>query len=392
MATGRGAGLLSASRSLMGLAGQVPGHAGNIRQQRRQKVTNKQEDELFQLGLAKAKTGAKREELSLQTEQAKASEVKKSAKLGEDIQVRLAQEKARREAVKATDKVINSMPKTKLDAEYGTFDPEEAKKLAYTDLIMPSGKTNEQIIQDEFGPQLAASQFVGRGAQGLQQYATQGIKRLEEKEAAEISGKAKVQAQEAKQGFVTSERKATQDYDAQQKALDRASREAMAAAKASTTATKPPSSKSFEAATFGLRIKDAEDALARLGAEGFDPTTFKARVMQKGNVGGIKNPQERQYAQALKNFINATLRRESGAAIAESEFTNAMQQYFPQLGDDPQTLQQRKANRQRVQAGMLAEGGEAVPLVQQKFQEISGTPAVSTPGTTQRDFGKEYGF
>ena len=75
---------------------------------------------------------------------------------------------------------------------------------------------------------------------------------------------------------------------------------------------------------------------------------------------------------ALRNFINATLRRESGAAIAESEFDSAIKQYFPQLGDDQETQRQRRANRQAVQAGLIAEAGDAFGMVQNQFNTISG--------------------
>lgn len=52
-----------------------------------------------------------------------------------------------------------------------------------------------------------------------------------------------------------------------------------------------------------------------------------------------------QFDQAQREFINAQLRRESGAAIAESEFANARKQYFPVYGDKPEVIAQKKAAR-----------------------------------------------
>lgn len=55
-----------------------------------------------------------------------------------------------------------------------------------------------------------------------------------------------------------------------------------------------------------------------------------------------------QFDQAQRNFINATLRRESGAVISDAEFDNARKQYFPQPNDTPETLAQKTQNRRRA--------------------------------------------
>jgi hypothetical protein len=60
----------------------------------------------------------------------------------------------------------------------------------------------------------------------------------------------------------------------------------------------------------------------------------------------LLTPESRQWFQAERNFINAVLRKESGAVISDSEFDNARRQYIPQPGDDPQTKEQKRRNRQ----------------------------------------------
>ena len=55
---------------------------------------------------------------------------------------------------------------------------------------------------------------------------------------------------------------------------------------------------------------------------------------------------EQQVEQAQRNFVNAILRQESGAAINQSEFDNARKQYFPQPGDGPKVIEQKKQNRE----------------------------------------------
>jgi len=66
-----------------------------------------------------------------------------------------------------------------------------------------------------------------------------------------------------------------------------------------------------------------------------------------------------QHIQAERDFINAVLRKESGAAISESEFVNARQQYIPQPGDQPAVLAQKAKNRETVLANLTRDAGPA---------------------------------
>lgn len=63
-------------------------------------------------------------------------------------------------------------------------------------------------------------------------------------------------------------------------------------------------------------------------------------------AGNYMVPKEfQQFDQAQRDFVNAVLRRESGAAISESEFQNARKQYFPQPGDSKEVVEQKAENR-----------------------------------------------
>ncbi|MCV3734986.1 hypothetical protein OCK02_02125 [Rhizobium sp. TRM96647] len=64
-----------------------------------------------------------------------------------------------------------------------------------------------------------------------------------------------------------------------------------------------------------------------------------------------------KFDQARRDFVNAQLRRESGAVISDEEFDNANKQYFPQPGDTPEVLQQKRANRQVVIDSMGRDAG-----------------------------------
>jgi hypothetical protein len=125
-------------------------------------------------------------------------------------------------------------------------------------------------------------------------------------------------------------------------------------------------------AGYAKRLQQAEDVFNDLLSKGYQgPDRFE----QLKSVGPreLQSPEYRKYDQATRNFINATLRRESGAAIADSEFKNAEQQYIPKPGDSAEVLAQKKANRDQVFNNFKTEGGaafEAIPYVSPVGQNL----------------------
>lgn len=65
-----------------------------------------------------------------------------------------------------------------------------------------------------------------------------------------------------------------------------------------------------------------------------------------------------RYDQAKRNFINAVLRRESGAVISPEEFANADKQYFPLPGETPKQIQQKRENREEAIRGIAGAAGK----------------------------------
>lgn len=95
---------------------------------------------------------------------------------------------------------------------------------------------------------------------------------------------------------------------------------------------------------FASRGEAANAILMRLESEGTSlGNKITSSIPVIGNYG--ISPEYRQYDQAKRDFINAILRQESGAVIADSEFANAEIQYFPQPGDDNATIRQKRRNR-----------------------------------------------
>lgn len=130
---------------------------------------------------------------------------------------------------------------------------------------------------------------------------------------------------------------------------------------------KAPTEGQAKALAFASRMQVADEILGELAANGKRlPNLAKQGLEQVPLIGGalgmganlFSTADQQQIEQAQRDFINAVLRRESGAAISMGEFANARQQYFPQPGDSPQVLAQKAANRQTAIEGFKAEFGD----------------------------------
>jgi len=154
---------------------------------------------------------------------------------------------------------------------------------------------------------------------------------------------------------------------------------------------KPPTEGQAKALLFGSRMQIADDALNELAGQGHltpsyakqgadaIPTWAGGRIASAA-ANAFASPQEQQIEQAQRDFINAVLRRESGAAIGKDEFTNAAQQYFPQPGDSPEVRRQKAINRQTAIAGMKTEFGEqGVPDFDRIVGDARNARAPTTP-------------
>ena len=139
-----------------------------------------------------------------------------------------------------------------------------------------------------------------------------------------------------------------------------------------------------KALLFGSRMQAAEKVLGKMSAQGTErPSVMKNVVERIPLVGGaagaaansMSSPQQQKVEQAQRDFINAVLRRESGAVIAEPEFENARKQYFPAVGDSQAVIQQKAQNRQLATKGILAE----VPAKQRNSLDPGAADASGLP-------------
>lgn len=126
------------------------------------------------------------------------------------------------------------------------------------------------------------------------------------------------------------------------------------------------------AVAFGARATDAQNTLRQLEAGGTTNTNPINRAASSlpvvGGLAGtatnwLNNDQQQSYQQAKQNFISAVLRKESGAAIAESEFANEDKKYFPQPGDSPATIEQKARARDIAIEGLKAQAGPGASMI-----------------------------
>jgi hypothetical protein len=109
---------------------------------------------------------------------------------------------------------------------------------------------------------------------------------------------------------------------------------------------------------FADRALQGQDELVRIMGEGYNPgAVFTTRGEYVPNF--VKTDLTQQAEQAMRNFVSAVLRKESGAAIPIPELINETKKYFPMPGDKPGVIAQK--NRARAQAikGLESGAGKA---------------------------------
>lgn len=102
---------------------------------------------------------------------------------------------------------------------------------------------------------------------------------------------------------------------------------------------------------FAFRVSKANTILSSLEDKaGFRPEDIKGQVAENiPFIGNLLIGEDRQvYNQAKHNFITAVLRLESGAAIGKDEFVKEDKKYFPQAGDGPRVIANKRTARKQA--------------------------------------------
>lgn len=118
-------------------------------------------------------------------------------------------------------------------------------------------------------------------------------------------------------------------------------------------------------AGFAVRMEKSLEELERLENADFNPVNIKDTLVN--NLPFVPNavenylssPEYKQYQRAKVDFSTAQLRQETGAVINESEIVWIDKTYFPQFGDDQQTILNKREARRAALAAMIGQAGKA---------------------------------
>lgn len=160
------------------------------------------------------------------------------------------------------------------------------------------------------------------------------------------------------------------DLDLQSKTLDLQLKKAQIAntyseisarnnARSNTLNGKPQTATQAQVQGYADRTNQADQILNNFGSK----FTGAAAGIASYLPNFLKSSDRQMYEQAERNFVNSVLRRESGAAISQSEFDNAEKQYFPQAGDSSQVVEQKSANRRTVINNLYQQSNLQAPVL-----------------------------
>ena len=131
------------------------------------------------------------------------------------------------------------------------------------------------------------------------------------------------------------------------------------------------------AAAFANRMSAGLMIFDELASGGYDPTNMQdylAGNLPRSISGFASTAEGQRYMAAKTDFITAVLRKESGAAISVSEFEKEDRKYFPQPGEGPEVIEQKRRARRRALESMKAQSGPAYEVLFGEAEETGIPP------------------
>jgi len=122
---------------------------------------------------------------------------------------------------------------------------------------------------------------------------------------------------------------------------------------------------------FAARMAAAEKVMEDLEAKGYKPNTYRAMASKSVKLpifGKVTSSADAiAYDQARDEWINALARKDSGAAIKDSEYDKYDSIYMPQGSDPDSMIAQRRKSRKKIQQNTAnstdANFGSPAPLI-----------------------------
>jgi hypothetical protein len=152
-------------------------------------------------------------------------------------------------------------------------------------------------------------------------------------------------------------------------------------------------------AVYSTRAKGALEVLDPLAKELTDPMARMAENDPTGVVRGrAQSPDYQKARQAGLEFLQAILRKDTGAAITSQEQDEYGRVYLPMPGDSPEVQQQKKVSRLRAVAALEAGmAPQALLNMEKALLEVEGAmetppPEADNTGRRKTKSGVTYGI
>ena len=118
---------------------------------------------------------------------------------------------------------------------------------------------------------------------------------------------------------------------------------------------------------------------------GYDPTkNINAYVPDSGLVANLVNSDNwKNYQQAAREGLASILRKDTGAAVTPEEFKLYFPTYYPQPGDDPETVLQKKLARERFGSGLRGASSRAFDRMYPNYEPSAPAPQGGNGGVAK---------
>ncbi|MGT2442201.1 hypothetical protein ACU4I5_05750 [Ensifer adhaerens] len=154
--------------------------------------------------------------------------------------------------------------------------------------------------------------------------------------------------------------------------------------------TKPFTEQQSKDLVFATRAKGALKNLDPIDEKLTSIAGRAAEMDPTGLARLTQSPDFQKAAQAGLEFLQAILRKDTGAAITKEETGQYGQTYLPQVGDKPEVLVQKREARRRaiiaLESGMTRE--QILRLEQSERAETSSQPETAVRPSTKADYDK----
>jgi hypothetical protein len=123
-----------------------------------------------------------------------------------------------------------------------------------------------------------------------------------------------------------------------------------------------PTEGESKAAFYVRNMRAASAALDDLEKKGFNPTSIQTQLdtnLASGITNPLSSPLAQQARQSQNQWAEQMLRMQTGAAATADEIKRTVATYFPQIGDSPETVKQKKTMRQQAEGGVYDAAGRA---------------------------------